>query len=158
MPSQIPLETRHYPNDFVVHVTNLGTLAAANVLLWYFDRDVVLDEVMLTLPDNISNANPGINVKLLKLSNGGLPNFGTPVAGQTDVTSAFNLLTGATYPLQVTWDKLVQGDVTQGFVATDSTERGNIIKAGSYLWLCASAAATGVTGPASILLRWRSQF
>lgn len=158
MPSQIPLETRYYSHDFLVHTANLGTMSSAGILLWYFDRDSVIDSAVLTLPDNISNANPGINVKLLKVANANIPNYASPISGQTDVTSAVNLLTGATYPLQVTWDKLVQGATTQGFVATDSTERGNIVKAGSYLWLAFSAAATGVTGPASLLLRWRSQF
>lgn len=157
MPSTIPLDTRYYPNDFQVETLNLGTLSSANTLLWYFDRDVVIDEVRLVLPDNVSNVDPGINVKIVKVSAPTIPNYATPVTGQTDVTTAYNFLTGATYPAVVTWENLVGGSVTTGFVATNSTERGNIVKAGSYLWLASSATPTGVAGPASILLRWRSQ-
>ena len=139
MASQIPLDTKYYPADFHVHTQNLGTLGGPNTLLYYFDRDVVIDAVTLTIPDNTTNVDPGVNFKVIKMTGGGLPNYGTPVAGQTDVTTALNL-------------------TTTGFAATSTTDaRGNVVAAGSYLWICSSATVTGVTGPASITVRWRSQ-
>lgn len=154
MASQIPLDTKYYPADFQVHTQNLGTLAGPNTLLFYFDRDVVIDSITLTLPDNPTNANPGVNFKVIKMTGSGLPNYGTPVTGQTDVTTALNVLTGDTFPLKKVWSDLT----STGFAATSSSnEQGNVVAAGSYLWICSSATVTGVTGPASIVVRWRSQ-
>ncbi len=154
MASQIPLDTKYYPADFHVHTQNLGTLAGPNTLLYYFDRDVVIDSVTLTIPDNPTNANPGVNFKAIKMSTGAVPNYGTPVTGQTDVTTALNVLTGGTFPLRKTWADLT----STGFAATSSTDaRGNVVAAGSFLWICSDATVTGVTGPASITVRWRSQ-
>ena len=154
MASQIPLETKYYPADFHVHTHTLGTLAGPNTLLYYFDRDVVIDSVTLTIPDSTTNVDPGVNFKVIKRTGGGLPNYGTPVTGQIDVTTAFNVLTGDTFPLKKVWANLT----TTGFAATSSSDaRGNVVAAGSYLWICSSATVTGVTGPASITIRWRSQ-
>jgi len=154
MASQIPLETRYYPADFHVHTQNLGTLGGPNTLLYYFDRDVVIDAVTLTIPDNPTNGAPGVDFKVIKMTGGGLPNYGTPVAGQTDVTTALTVLTGGTFPLKKVWADLT----TTGFAASSTTDaRGNVVAAGSYLWICSSATVTGVTGPASITVRWRSQ-
>lgn len=146
MPAQIPLEARYYPNDFQVETFNLGTVAGPNNLLFYFDREVVIDSAILTLPDNPTNAS--VNFKLVKVANANVPNYASPVTGQTDVSTVRNYVTGGTYPAQN----------ALGFVAESSADaRGNVIAAGSYLWLCSDAAVTGVTGPASLMLRWRSQ-
>lgn len=155
MASQIPLDPKYYPSDFQTQTFNLGTAAGPNTMLLYFDRDVVLDEAVLTVPDNVTNVDPGVNLKLIKMTAGGLPNYGTPVAGQTDVTTALNLTTSSTtYPFKKTWADLS----TSGFAATSTSDaRGNVIAAGSYLWLCSSASVSGVTGPVSLMLRWRSQ-
>jgi hypothetical protein len=155
MASQIPLDPKYYPSDFQTQTFNLGTGGGPNTLLLYFDRDVVLDEAVLTVPDNVTNSDPGVNLKLLKMTGSGLPSYASPVAGQTDVTTVLTLTTSSTtYPFKKTWADLT----TSGFAASSTADaRGNVIAAGSYLWLCSSASITGVTGPVSLMLRWRSQ-
>lgn len=150
MASVIPLDTKYYPSDFMVHSSSLGT-PTAPVFLLYFDKTVVIDSIVLTVPDN-PTGNP--TARVVKV-NASTPATHAGVTGQSDVTTAVTLATAGTYPLVKNWSSLAD----TGFAATSSTDaRGNVVEAGSYLWFVPSATCAGVTGPMSILVRWRSQF
>lgn len=152
MASVIPLDTKYYPSDFMVHTSNLGTMAAP-ILLMYFDKTVVIDSIVLTVPDNPTTTAP--DVRIVKVS-AATPATHAGVTGQSDVTTAVNCpISAGSYPLTKSWNNLT----STGFAATSSTDaRGNVVEAGSYLWYVPSISVTGVTGPASVMTRWRSQF
>jgi len=150
MASVIPLDTKYYPSDFMVHTSNLGT-PTAPVFLMYFDKAVVIDSIVLTVPDNPSGSPTARVAKV----NSSTPATTGAVTGQSDVTTAVTLATGGTYPLVKNWNNLTD----TGFAATSSSDaRGNVVEAGSYLWFVPSATCAGVTGPMSLMTRWRSQF
>lgn len=146
MAGQIPLDIRYYPGDFQLSAWTIHEPKHDRYPLWFPDRNVLVDSVVLFLEDAV---NQNINVKVVAAPSPNVPDYGTPISGQVDLTNTLSFTTGATYP------QLNSTNLTNGFTLNRAN---NLVLAPSGIWLLSSAHFSGVTGNLHVQVRWRSTF
>jgi hypothetical protein len=146
VPGQIPLQTRYYPGDFQFTSWATHEPKHSHYPLFFTDRNLVVDSAAIFLEDSV---NHNINVKLVKVPLFAVPNYGTPITGQQDLTSEVAFTTSGTYPVRV------ETGVTAGFTVNTAH---NMLVAPSGLWILASGNFSGVAGNLHVQVRWRSSF
>ena len=160
MPGQIPLSTKYYPNDFQIFQFSLGGFAASDpaiAMMFYADRDIVIDSVTIMVGDGPNSAT---DIRVAYVTNLAQAAYTTNTTSGT-TTNITTVLTLASNTPASGGPSLryVTGDGSGfDFVKTSGAPTTNIVPAGSTIWLVANAATLTGIERGLIQIRYRSQF
>lgn len=138
--------TRNQPSDFQVTTWTLHSPQHDKYPILVADREIAIDSIRFYTGGNPSTAQ---DLKFVYAPAPNLPNYGTPISGQTDLLLAAKNLATSGAPL--IWDTTVP---TSGFEVNVSNNR---VPAGNMVWLIASGNIN-ISTNILVQLRWRSQY
>jgi len=136
-----PLVVQYYPDDFEIYFVSLQATPVTGMLLFYADRDIVVDSI--TFGVNVVGA-ASSTVQVVKTTTGTASSPISAVA--TSITS------GAT-ALHTAFDTSAAG--TLSATLTTPTSDTNLVKAGNWLGLIVVGTVTNLRGV--IQIRFRSR-
>jgi hypothetical protein len=135
-----PLVTQHYPDDFQVLSVPFRSFASGN-LLFYFDRDTVIDSIVFSVQ---TAGGAGSSLQLAKTTGGTAT---TPASG-----AAANVTGGTALHTAV---DISSGTATTVVSLTTPSSDTNLVKAGNFIGVI--VAGTIGTPSGLISIRFRSR-
>ena len=134
------LVTQHYPDDFQVCCFSLQAAPVTGMVLFYADRDIVIDSI--TLGVNVVGA-ASSTIQLAKSTTGTVT---------SPITAAPASITGGT-ALHTAFDTSATGTLTATLTTPGSDT--NLVKAGNWVGLIVSGTVTNLRGVVQIRFRSR---
>jgi hypothetical protein len=136
----VPLVTQHYPDDFQIYTTVLQAAPTNGMVLFYADRDLVIDSI--TLGVNVAGA-ASSTIQVAKTTTG---------TAASPITAAPASITGGT-ALHTAFDTSATGTLS-ATLTTPSSDTNRVL-AGNWVGLIVSGTVTNLRGMVQIRFRSR---